>query len=238
MRHKFKIIAVISTFGLYQTSLSFQEFLSNKINTLVPDFNGIASIPIVLIAILLFELDDYLKHVIAHKYLWFLHEFHHSATEMTILNRDRNSILESFIEKLITFPIFVISITIIGKLLIQGNYFAFGIFITYEIARELTSFIGHSSTKMIFPRPFSYIFMSPSLHWLHHSSNPRHFNKNFGLVLTIWDKVFGTYLDVTHLDEIKSFGFKNSQYNKSHPLYSYFVLPYIKFNKRYKIFPF
>ena len=77
--------------------------------------------------------------------------------------------------------------------------------------------------------------MSPSLHWIHHSSNPKHFNSNFGDTICIWDRLFNTYLDETNLQNIKSYGFKNSEYNKHHPIYSLFVLPIIKMKKRLKI---
>lgn len=38
------------------------------------------------------------------------------------------------------------------------------------------------------------IFLSPSQHHLHHSKEPRHWDKNFGLLLSVWDKLFGTFL--------------------------------------------
>ena len=49
-------------------------------------------------------------------------------------------------------------------------------------------------------------FLSPSLHLIHHSNNPKHFDKNFGFVFVFWDKLFGTYLDETNLKEIHGFG--------------------------------
>ena len=40
-----------------------------------------------------------------------------------------------------------------------------------------------------------YIFVTPSHHRVHHSSNPEYLDKNYGDVLIIWDKIFGTYAD-------------------------------------------
>ena len=37
-----------------------------------------------------------------------------------------------------------------------------------------------------------FIFISPFQHQIHHSSDPRHFNKNMGSKLAIWDYLFGT----------------------------------------------
>ena len=37
-------------------------------------------------------------------------------------------------------------------------------------------------------------FLSPAQHQLHHSLEARHWDKNFGLFLSIWDRMFGTFL--------------------------------------------
>ena len=74
--------------------------------------------------------------------------------------------------------------------------------------------------------------MSPSLHWLHHSNNPKHFDSNLGSVFSIWDRIFGTYLSEKHIKEISGFGIDNSEYNKFNPLYSYIVLPLIRISRR------
>lgn len=43
-------------------------------------------------------------------------------------------------------------------------------------------------------------------------------NKNFGRVLSVWDRIFGTYLDESNLKDISSFWVDKSEYNKRHPL--------------------
>lgn len=42
-----------------------------------------------------------------------------------------------------------------------------------------------------------YIIVTPSHHRVHHSSNPEYLDKNFGDMLIIWDKIFGTYAEET-----------------------------------------
>lgn len=39
--------------------------------------------------------------------------------------------------------------------------------------------------------------MSPAAHQIHHSTNPKHFDKNFGGAFAFWDWMFGT-LHVPH----------------------------------------
>ena len=92
--------------------------------------------------------------------------------------------------------------------------------------------IGHSSTKIVYPKPLSYIFMSPALHWLHHSDNPNHHDCNFSMHFCFWDKIFGTYLGEENLKDITSFGVGETQYNKYNPFYSNLILPFIKLSYR------
>lgn len=42
-----------------------------------------------------------------------------------------------------------------------------------------------------------YIIVTPSHHRAHHSSNPEYLDKNYGDMLIIWDKIFGTYVEET-----------------------------------------
>jgi len=43
-----------------------------------------------------------------------------------------------------------------------------------------------------------YIIVTPSHHRVHHSSNPEYLDKNYGDMLIIWDKIFGTYVEETN----------------------------------------
>jgi hypothetical protein len=38
-----------------------------------------------------------------------------------------------------------------------------------------------------------YIMITPSHHRVHHGSNPKYLDKNMGMFLVIWDKLFGTF---------------------------------------------
>lgn len=42
-----------------------------------------------------------------------------------------------------------------------------------------------------------YIIVTPSHHRVHHSSNPEYLDKNYGDMLIIWDKIFGTFMEET-----------------------------------------
>ncbi len=58
-----------------------------------------------------------------------------------------------------------------------------------------------------------YIFITPSLHGVHHASNEKYINKNYGDLFVFWDKIFGTFQKEE--EEIKPV------YGLTHPLKSY-----------------
>jgi sterol desaturase/sphingolipid hydroxylase (fatty acid hydroxylase superfamily) len=55
-------------------------------------------------------------------------------------------------------------------------------------------------------RRLSGIIVTPDFHRFHHSSEARHQGNNLGTLLTIWDRVFGTYVPALQLDEETTFG--------------------------------
>ena len=65
---------------------------------------------------------------------------------------------------------------------------------------------------------------SSDLHHIHHSDDPAHYNKNFDMVLNIWDKIFSTYFSDDKNTKIK-FGIKDSNYNKNLFFFDIFIIP-------------
>ena len=43
------------------------------------------------------------------------------------------------------------------------------------------------------PRPIEAVFNTPSHHRVHHGSNEQYLDKNYGGILVIWDRMFGTW---------------------------------------------
>ena len=74
------------------------------------------------------------------------------------------------------------------------------------------------------------MILCPHYHQLHHSTNPKHYDKNFGLMLSIWDRMFGT-LFVPEQDESFSFGLgrEGDEYQSTAGL---FILPLRKMGRQ------
>jgi sterol desaturase/sphingolipid hydroxylase (fatty acid hydroxylase superfamily) len=67
--------------------------------------------------------------------------------------------------------------------------------------------LQHSHMWIAFRGLAGRIFISPAHHQVHHSADPKHFNKNFGSCLALWDWMFGTlYVPEKEREPLK-FGF-------------------------------
>jgi alkylglycerol monooxygenase len=138
--------------------------------------------------ILLFLLTDfvwYWYHRLGHEVnlLWATHVVHHQSEDYNFTVSVRITVFQavarcgfwSFIP-LVGFPPHMIA----AMLLIHGIY----------------PFFTH--TQMIGKLGFlEYFLVTPSHHRVHHSSNPEYLDKNYGDVLIIWDKLFGTFVRET-----------------------------------------
>jgi sterol desaturase/sphingolipid hydroxylase (fatty acid hydroxylase superfamily) len=68
--------------------------------------------------------------------------------------------------------------------------------VTFLICHQievLYQFWIHTEYIRKLPKPIEYIFTTPSHHRVHHGSNDRYLDKNYGSTLIIWDRIFGTF---------------------------------------------
>ena len=230
---KFRFLLGITSFGYSYFSDAAKDFI--HINLQKYSFFEHQSFIVAIFAILALDFSGYLSHRIQHGFplMWSLHEFHHSATQMTIFSNSRRTVLED-LYSILLIPIPVLSGFLLAQLLQSSSYSAFVFLLFYYAYSSFSGDVAHSSFRVVYPKWLSFFLMSPSLHWIHHSSNPKHFNKNFGTFFTFWDKAFGTYLGEEHLSDVKEFGIKGSYYNKVHPFTSYFIIPIKRVLKKTK----
>ncbi len=140
--------------------------------------------PGVVLWILLFLLTDliwYWYHRLAHEIniLWMAHVVHHQSEDFNYTASTRITLLQAFIRTgfwsllpLIGFPAGMIT----SLLLIHGLY-------PFFIHTRLIGKLG----------VLEYILVTPSHHRVHHASDEKYLDKNYGDVLIIWDKLFGTF---------------------------------------------
>ena len=93
------------------------------------------------------------------------------------------------------------------------------------IALELNLFIQffvHTETINRLPRWFEFIFNTPSHHRVHHGSNPKQIDTNFGGVFIIWDRLFGSFVDESDAGEIR-YGVTNRPAETLNPVKLVFI---------------
>ena len=182
--------------------------------------------------LLAYDISYYFYHNLQHRIpvLWELHKVHHSAEVMVGTTKDRihpiDDVMNRVWDGLITGPVYgfwlffafdPVEITILG----------INVYVLRNIV--MMDFVRHTHLKISFGSLINQIILCPHYHQLHHSTNPKHFDKNFGLMLSIWDRMFGT-LHVPEPDESFSFGLgsESEEYQSSFGLY---ILPLRKIGR-------
>lgn len=147
-----------------------------------------------LILFLTYETLYYFAHRAFHYFpvLWQFHKVHHSTTHLSFMTDNRFHALEWF-----GFFVYLgfaaafsqcICIYFFGGL--PKIVAIHGIMIHYAIFYSLT-LAQHSNLWLSFGR-CDYLVVSPAMHILHHSTDPKNFNTNYALNLATLDWLFGT----------------------------------------------
>lgn len=144
-----------------------------------------------------FDAGNFIQHWLQHKVpiLWELHKVHHSAEVMTPVTAVRvHPLSQLFASAMVSAVIGLVNGLFLylydGPVAIYtlfgGNAF---IVLHYTIGAY---HLQHSHIWVSFPRVFQPWLISPAMHMIHHSANPRHFDKNFAFVFSVWDRMAGT----------------------------------------------
>ncbi|WP_197459876.1 sterol desaturase family protein [Synechococcus sp. MIT S9508] len=222
------LLAFISI-GTIPISEAASENFTNLANTLI-DYIPSVKVPnflLLALAVAAGEFTGYWGHRINHKieFFWKIHELHHSATEMCIFNVSRLSVLDGF-SKIILLPFQVISALLMGAFVVNCGIFGLIIFSLHMSLLKLNEYAGHSSMDIRYPWPLTLVYLEPRDHWLHHSIDENHYGKNYGVGLSIWDKLFGTYMQIPSSEYSKlRYGVSGTDYNKAFPLVELFLKP-------------
>ena len=139
-----------------------------------------------LLCLILVDFVYYWEHVIEHKVriLWSYHSIHHSSPIYNYTTALRVSFIDSFVTWVFYLPLVLIGFHPYIVLL------CFFLVLMYQFWLH-TEIIGKLGW-------FEKIFMTPSQHRVHHGSDALYLDKNFGALLSVWDRMFGTYQEEIH----------------------------------------
>ena len=140
----------------------------------------------VIFAIMLLDLATYLQHIVFHAVpgLWRLHRMHHADLEFDATTGLRFHPAE-----------IVVSMTVKLALVLAIGAPAVAV-LAFEVILNAASIFNHSNIALspAMDRVVRLFLVTPDMHRVHHSIEPRETNTNFGFSVPWWDRLFGTYL--------------------------------------------
>lgn len=144
---------------------------------------------------LLFILEDlafYAEHRVDHfcRFFWAVHVTHHSSEEFNLTTGFRSSVLQPLYRFVYFIPLALVGFKPIDIVFMYSLTQIYGILV-------------HTQYIIKMPQWFDGVFVSPSHHRVHHASNIRYLDRNMGMVLIIWDKLFRTFQEELKEDPIK-----------------------------------
>ncbi len=136
-----------------------------------------------ILCALVYDFCRYWAHRIAHeqRFWWASHITHHSSERYNLTVSFRLCWVDQV--KLV----FFLPVVMLG-------FDPIMFFIIHQLG-VLYQFYQH--TELIRPLPawIEYIFVTPTNHRVHHGKNEVYIDKNYGSMLIIWDRIFGTYVE-------------------------------------------
>lgn len=140
-----------------------------------------------LAAFLLYDLAWYVDHRIAHRtgFFWAMHHVHHSSPEFNTTVASRGFVLDA---TMLTRPTFYL-LPLIGVSPLH--------FIVVKIITNVWGIAQH--TRLVGRLgPLDGILATPSNHRVHHGVDAIYLDRNYGEVLILWDRLFGTWQPEQH----------------------------------------
>jgi sterol desaturase/sphingolipid hydroxylase (fatty acid hydroxylase superfamily) len=177
MNASLMLIMPISTISVAEWASQAGVGILNEIA--VPAWLSISS------TLVVYSLTVYLIHIIEHKtpWLWRLHRVHHLDTHLDVSTSQRHHPLELIVNVLI-----LVIVTIVFGL-------SSSVVLIYETMNAIIDFFSHANVRLpgSVDRVVRWMFVTPNMHSLHHSSHQPETDSNYGGVFTLWDRLFGTY---------------------------------------------
>ncbi|HEX5169485.1 MAG TPA: sterol desaturase family protein [Cyclobacteriaceae bacterium] len=153
---------------------------------------------------IIFDFCSYWAHRISHhqRLWWATHIAHHSGEHYNLSVSFRLSWVQ-YVKTIFFLPV--------GMLGFHPIIF----FVSNQVA-ILFQFWVHTEYIRRLPWFIEYIFATPSNHRVHHGSQERYIDKNFGATLILWDRIFNTYQKE---DEQAIYGLTTNIQHKANPLH-------------------
>jgi sterol desaturase/sphingolipid hydroxylase (fatty acid hydroxylase superfamily) len=141
---------------------------------------------LVIVGLVAVDGYDYAVHRLSHRWrpLWLLHAVHHSDPHVDMTTAARHHPLEVAIGIALRVPVYLVLGVPLWLEAVRGTAY-----------NGITLF-QHANVRA--PRALEalrVLFVTPAVHRQHHSPDAPLIDRNFGQILTVWDRLFGTYAE-------------------------------------------
>jgi sterol desaturase/sphingolipid hydroxylase (fatty acid hydroxylase superfamily) len=141
----------------------------------------------IILSVVAMDFIIYLQHVLVHAVpaLWRLHRVHHADLDYDLTTGARFHTIEIILSMLIKFA----TIIVLGPPVVAV--------VIFEVILNGMAMFNHGNVRLPrgLDRILRLIIVTPDMHRVHHSTEDNEANSNYGFNLSIWDRVFGTYID-------------------------------------------
>ena len=140
----------------------------------------------ILLALMLLDLGHFAIHWALHNVpvLWRIHRLHHTDQDFDFTTAARFHPLEAIVET---------GANLLVVVLVGAPPLSVAI---YALSYAITTVWVHGNIRMPdgWDARLRWILVTPDMHRTHHSQIPSETNSNYGGFLSLWDRVFGTYV--------------------------------------------
>ncbi|WP_418186002.1 sterol desaturase family protein [Aliarcobacter vitoriensis] len=233
------LLVVPLVFSAKSVALSTNKFLYQNFGYFENTIFSYSQI-VLLYTISIFVFSDFTRywlHRFLHTipFLWEFHKVHHSARVLTPITFYRVHFVENFLFGLR----YSLSVGFITGIFIYffgakiNLYMIFGVNIFLFIFSIFGSNLRHSHVPFAY---FSFVekwFLSPKQHQIHHDK--KHFDKNYGGYIAIWDRIFGT-LKISKDVKVLKFGIRKNQMGEYLTIKDLYFRPFVNLIKKGKFY--
>lgn len=127
------------------------------------------------------DLAFYTLHYVDHhcRLFWAVHVTHHSSEHFNLTTGFRSSVFQPLYRFVYFIPLALVGFNPADIIVMYSITQIYGIIVHTEYVGKLGW--------------LEYIFVTPSHHRVHHASNVQYLDKNMGMCLIVWDRLFGTF---------------------------------------------
>ena len=179
------LTALIFAFNWMLTSITALVALRLKPAGILTMFPIPFAVQVVMTVVVLDFMYGWASHVLLHKipFLWRAHSVHHSDPFVDVTTSFRTHPIEGFWRFLfMTIPAWMLGLPATG-------------IVIYRLLGTVNGVFEHANIRVWEPldRIASLLWVTPNMHKIHHSDEQSETDSNYGNILSIYDRVFGTF---------------------------------------------